>query len=351
MLGAYQFAKFNELSSSDPEFSVIPNLRAIDFAGKATYCITLGAFLAATLIIYFCLCRISPNILSGWAKVSGAQPSEGLKNFVDPLIYPLYIAGALIGFTQPGIPLLSNIGNVQRNVFHAWMGVPRRVMSTSGSFANQIFTRSPDAKQLANELQLLISDAWVQRIDAYADAEFYRANLVRLKLDDQAELLKGTRRELKILVRQLVDVAALASVRESGLKSLARLAGDLRVSLISSRGWAKPFIAGGTLFLIGITVLWNLIPAFHGLAHRSLGSTIVGEGEVAGRVLDLWPQPGFSGQYLIAQAGPIFLSTSIALAMWVSAFDREQMAAVTKPRPLPEIVPISTATRACLRSP
>ena len=115
-------------------------------------------------------------------------------------------------------------------------------MSTSSFFSNQIFTRSPDAKQLAKELQVLISDAWVERIDAYADADFYRTHLARLKLDDEAELLKGTRRELKILTRQLVDVASLATVRESGVASLARLAGDLRVSMISNPAGRRPFL-------------------------------------------------------------------------------------------------------------
>ena len=332
VLGAYQFAKFSELNSLDPEFAArsapIPNLRAIDFAGKLTYFATLVAFLAATLLIYFVLCKISPTILLGWAQVSGAPPNEDLETFVDSVNYPLYIAAAYIGFTQPGIPLLSNIGNVQRNLFHAWMGVPTRVMSASSFFANQIFTRSPDTKQLAKELQVLISDAWVERIDAYADAEFYRAHLARLKLDDEAELLKGTRRELKILTRQLVDVASLATVRESGVASLGRLAGDLRVSMISNPGWPKAFLAGGTLFFIGMTFLWNLIPAFDRPAALFLS---------AGAKHDFWPNSlEFSGQYLISQAGPIFLATGVALATWASAFGRAQ-ATVDKPQALPGI--------------
>lgn len=329
VLGAYQFAKFSELSSLDPEFAArsapIPNLRAIDFAGKLTYSATLAAFLAATLITYFVLCKISPTILLGWAQVSGASPSEDLRTFVDSVNYPLYIAAAYIGFTQPGIPFLSNVGNVQRNVFHAWMGVPTRVMSASSFFANQIFTRSPDTKHLAKELQVLISDPWVQRIDAYADTEFYRVHLARLKLDDEAELLKGTRRELKILTRQLVDVASLATVRESGVASLARLAADLRVSVIPNPGWPKAFLAGGTLFFIGMTFLWNLIPVFDGLAARFLS---------AGAKYDFWPNSlEFSGQYLISQAGPVFLATGVALAAWVSAFGRAQIAAVDTPQP------------------
>ncbi|NGO50298.1 hypothetical protein [Allomesorhizobium camelthorni] len=330
VLGAYQFAKFSELSSLDPEFAArsatIPNLRAIDFAGRVTYCATLVAFLVATFLIYFVLCKVSPTILLGWAQVSGAQLDEELKKFVDTVNYPLYIAAAYIGFTQPGIPFLSNIGNVQRNMFHAWMGVPSRVMSTSSFFATQIFTRCQDTKQLAKELQILVGDAFVQRIEAYADADFYRAHLARLKLDDAAELLKGTRRELKILTRQLVDVASLATVRESGVASLSRLAGDLRVSMLPNSGWSNAFLAGGTLFLIGMTFLWNLIPVFDSTAERFLS---------AGSEYDFWPNNlRFSGQYLISQAGPIFLAIGVALATWVSAFGRAQMVAVDEPQPV-----------------
>ena len=31
--------------------------------------------------------------------------------------------------------------------------------------------------------------------------------------------------------------------------------------MISSPGWPKAFLAGGILFFIGMTFLWNLIPA------------------------------------------------------------------------------------------
>ena len=224
LLGAYQFAKFNELRSPDPDFAarsaLIPNPRAIDFAGRLTYSATLVAFLAATFLIYFVLCKISPTILSGWAQVSGASPDEKLTKFVNTVNYPLYIAAVYMGVAQQGIPLLSNIGNVQRNLFHAWMGIPTKVMRASSFFANQIFARSPDAERLAKEVEVLRSDAWVERIDAYADTELYATHLARLKLDDEPELHKATRRELKILTRQLVDVASLATVRESGVASL-----------------------------------------------------------------------------------------------------------------------------------
>lgn len=322
VLGAYHFAKFSELSSLDPDVAArsaqIPNLRAIDFAGKLAYCSALAAFLAVTFLTYLVLCSISPTILLGWAQVSGAKLDTDLTEFIDSVHYPLYIAAAFIGFTQPGIPVLSQIGNAQRNAFHAWMGVPTRVMNTSGWFSNQIFTRSPGAKQLAKEIQMLLSDGWIQRIDVYADADFYRSYIARLKLDDQAELLEGTRRELKLLTRQLVDAASLATVRESGMTGLSRLARDLQVDVIPNPAWPKAFLAGGMMFLVGMTVLWNLIPLFNGLAAALFPPA-------AGQSYDFWPDDlWFSGQYLIAQAMPIFLTTGIALGIWLNASARRQ---------------------------
>jgi hypothetical protein len=335
MLGAYQFAKFSELSSLDPELAArnaaIPNLRAIDFAGRLTYCAALAAFLAATFIAYFVLCNVSPTILIGWAHVSGATPGDELEKFAGSVNYPLYIAAAFIGLTQPGIPWLASVGNVQRNFFHAWMGVPRRVMSASSSFYNQILTRSPARNQMAREVQALIGDEWVSRLDAYADSDFYRAQLARLKLDDEAEvkeLLRGSRRELKNLIRQLVDIATLATVREGGAASIRRLADDLRVSLPWTPGWSQAFFSGGVLFLIGMTVLWNLIPMLDGAAQAlSAGSTF-----------DFWPSDlKFSGQYLVSQALPIFLATGLTLGIWLGVFQRQEGRSGTTPGPIAEI--------------
>ena len=53
---------------------------------------------------------------------------------------------------------------------------------------------------------------------------------------------------------------------------------------------------------------------------------------------DFWPNNlEFSGQYLISQAGPIFLATGVALGTWVRAFGRTQMATVDRPQPVPGI--------------
>ena len=322
VIGAYQFAKFREISIADPDLAArqahIPNLQARDFAGRPTFFLALGAFLAAIFVTYFVLCSVSPAILEGLAKMSGATESSDLDQFVDSVHYPLYIAAAFIGFTQPGIPFLSNIGNVQRDLFHTWIGVPRRVMTTSTFFANQLLARSADSNALGKQIRPLVSDGWLERIDDYADTDFYRAQLARLKLDDEAEIeeaLKGSQRELKSLTRQLVDIAAVACVREGGMGSLSRLADDLGVATEDDPDLAKAFLAGGILFLIGMTLLWNVIPLFDGVAARFLGA----------EEFDLWPHNlNFSGQYLISQAGPIFFASTAATAAWLSAFRRSR---------------------------
>jgi hypothetical protein len=79
-----------------------------------------------------------------------------------------------------------------------------------------------------------------------------------------------------------------------------------------------------------MTLLWNLIPLFDSPAARFLS---------ARASYDFWPNSlEFSGQYLISQAAPIFLTTGVALATWLSAFSRAQVATVDKPHPFPGIV-------------
>jgi hypothetical protein len=135
VLCAYQIARFSELSAVDPALSarsaLIPNLRASDFAGRFTFVATLSLFLAASFAVYLGLCALSPTVLHGWARVSGAAPTADLEEFIRSVPYPLYIAAAFMGLTQPAIPVLSKFGDMQRNLFHAWMGVPRRVVDTS----------------------------------------------------------------------------------------------------------------------------------------------------------------------------------------------------------------------------
>jgi hypothetical protein len=316
LLILHQYGRFSELSTIDDpavraHAGLIPDLRTRDFAGRLTFTGTLVAFLAATLILYLLFCLVAPTVLVGWARVSGTAASgvaatEDLEAYMNSVPYPLYIAAAFMGLTQPAIPILSSLGNMQRDLFHALIGVPRRVVDTSTYFCNQIFARSTTRKQLAKEVAHLASDAWQERIDAYADSVFYRHQLKRLKLDDPAEkqeLLQSSSRELKNLVNQLVYVASLATVRESDRKFLGRLAVDLGVSMPPHSKTTRNFFAGAILFLIGATLLWTGLPMLHGIV-----SYLISEPK-------FWPMDiVYSGQYVMSQAVPMFFAVVVALA-------------------------------------
>jgi hypothetical protein len=318
VLCIYQVAKFSELNSLDPSFSarsaIIPNLRASDFAGRFLFYGSLTAFLLATFLGYLLLCAASPRLLAGWAKVTGLEGD--VETFVKSVPYPLYIAAAFMGLTQPAIPILSKIGDMQRNVFHAWIGVPKRVVGTSTFFSNQILARSPDRDGLGRELQKLVSDSWLNRIDTYADTVFYRQQISRLKLNEDGQIediLKGSKRELKSLVEQLVYAASLATVRESGGKGLLRLAGDLGVTVPTNTAPLKDYLTGAVLCLIGITLLWFLIPMFDQFAKANLQ-----HGEA-----DFWPADlQTTAQYLLSNAIPVFMAAVITLAMWSRRLER-----------------------------
>jgi len=312
VLCTYQIAKFSELNSLDPSFSarsaIIPNLRASDFAGRFLFYGSLIAFLLATFLGYFLLCAASPRLLTGWAKVTGLEGDP--EAFVKSVPYPLYIAAAFMGLTQPAIPILSKIGDMQRNIFHAWIGVPKRVVGASTFFSNQILARSSDRESLGRELQKLVSDNWLNRIDAYADTVFYRQQISRLKLTDDGQIddiIKGSKWELKNLIEQLAYAASLATVRESGGKGLLRLAADLGVAVPTNTAPLKDYLAGGVLCLIGMTLLWFLVPMFDRFASSNLQS-----GE-----WDFWPDDlQKAAQYLLSHAVPIFIATVITLALW-----------------------------------
>ena len=129
-----------------------------------------------------------------------ASPNEDLAMFVDTVNYPLYIAAAYIGFTQPSILSSPMSGTSSGTFFMPGNGSPHPGLGHVDLTPPTRYSCGvPEADQLARELQVLISDRWVEQLDAYADAEFYRAHLARLKLESEGELLEGTRQELRPL--------------------------------------------------------------------------------------------------------------------------------------------------------
>jgi hypothetical protein len=262
VLSIYQVGKFNELNSLDRSVSrrstIIPNLGAKDFVGPRIYIGLLAAFIVSTFLLYFGLCLVSPTLLRGWARVNQYQ---GVEEFVSGTPYPLYIAAALMG-TQAAIPGLSKIGNAQRDLFHYWVGVPRKVVEASQDFFNQILNRCETRQSLEQELMKLTGHKWQQTIDEYADIVFYREELDRLKLSDSNELkdvLAGSDREIRNLIEQLVYASSIAAARSSGGRALSWLAQDLRLQPPIDRG-PKGLLSVALCFFLTLTVLLFAIP-------------------------------------------------------------------------------------------
>jgi hypothetical protein len=137
---------------------------------------------------------------------------------------------------------------------------------------------------------------------------------LKLNEDGQIEdILKGSKRELKSLIEQLVYAASLATVRESGGKGLLRLAADLGVTVPTNAAPLKDYLAGAVLCLIGMTLLWFLIPMFDQFAKANL------QHEDA----DFWPNDlQTTAQYLLSNAIPVFMAAVITLAMWSRRLER-----------------------------
>lgn len=128
----YQAAKFTELNLADPITSryvaLLPDAKVRDFASSCAYHTALFAFLGASVVVYFFLCQISPNLVKGAAILLGAgEPPAALQN----IPYPLYIAAMFVGLSQPVIPIFSQFVNAQRDFFHDRINVPRRVINLS----------------------------------------------------------------------------------------------------------------------------------------------------------------------------------------------------------------------------
>lgn len=311
ILLVYQGARFSELGSVDDvtakRLSAIPNLRANDFSGPRAFYSALITFLLATLIIFFLTCWVSPSIIEGWAVISG-QEVDG--NIIGSVPYPVYIAALYMGLTQPAIPILSNLASLQKDIFHFFLGVPKRIIATSDFIFNQILARSPRLEDLKSEVDRLISDQWIVMFDRYADAVFYREQLRRLGVgtsDGVSEISKGSVRELKSVVDQLVFSAAVATVRESGGRALEVLASDLRVKMPpEEKSGTRLIVPGALLCLAATVILWFVLPLVSELQSA------------AGVSLSMfWPTtPSSSGVYIFAQIIPVLTTTLIILYKW-----------------------------------
>lgn len=268
-----------------------------------------------TLAGYIVLCLASPSLIGGWMRIVGQQSEAAeIDRIAQSSAYPLWIAAAFMGLAHQTIPGLARISNVQRDMFHDLVGIPRALVETSTRFSTPILAQSPDKRSRGERLALMCSDRWRADIEEIADIGFFEARLKRLELDgndDLKDARDGSVRELRAAIEQVVCVACIATVRKSGAEALAELAGHLGVERPRTQPslW-HDLLASAPGCFTALVVLLFLLPMVRPVAARLMGGEAV-----------FWPSGdgalSSSAIYLVGLVVPVLIAATI-LASWTA---------------------------------
>jgi len=326
--------KFGELNLANPVtgryLALLPGAKVRDFVGPYAYHIALVAFLSASLIAYYLVCQISPDILKGAIKLfSDADPETAIRG----VPYPLYIAGLFIGLTQPVIPIFSRFGEAQRDFFHDQIEVPKRLIDLAERLAGTIEARAgADKRLLAREVRNLVGGNVLSTVQTYGDLAFYKLQLERLDLDDPAALenaiKESSAKELRGLIERITFCTLVAVMRQSGTRALVKVADAIGIS--SSR----PRFNNLGYFLTGLAasgMLFSICILTVALVFALLADPIA---RLFGKPLDqsLWPNDLDNvGSELWTIVPPIF----VCLMMAVSLLGPNEARQTRSPKPSP----------------
>lgn len=267
LLAVFQAAKFAELDIADPVtgryIALLPGAKASDFTGRRTYHVSLAAFLAVSLALYYTVSMVSPEILKGAAKqFTGKAPD------LEGIPYPLYVAAIFMGLTQPVLPGFAKIGDALRTFFHDRIEVPKRVVDISESLTAAIDVRSgADKRRLSKEVKALIDDAWLMRLDSCGDLAFYKMQLAGINLGDPSTAAKTLKeaspKELRDYIEKLVLFNLIAVMRKSGPRKLAQVAEWSRtrvpVAPPNIAGFLSGLILSGLFFGVLLAIIWVIL--------------------------------------------------------------------------------------------
>ncbi|MBY3381683.1 hypothetical protein [Rhizobium laguerreae] len=308
-LMCFQIGKYGELNEQDedlkPWFGAVPNLRARHFlGGLQNYIATLLLFLVATFAGYVVACLISPSIISGWQRVTASPTAaENIKAYLDSVPYPLFIAAAFMGLTNQSIPGFSKVANLQRDVFHELVGVPRMVATTATTMSIQLLAKHPSDADRIKQIQKWTSPVWQNDLRNIVDLSFYDTELKRRA--NALSNFQKTQADLLVLFRELVYVMAIAAARNGGGADLRRLARELGVGLPERKDPFKELIVGALISVVVLTVLCFGIPMAAPLVDWLNGST----------PLSFWPQGDnalrASSIYVASQCIPVLIACGL----------------------------------------
>ncbi len=309
LLMCFQMGKYGELNDQDddlkPWYGAVPNLRVRHFLGFQKYLATLLLFLAVTFFGYVVACLISPSIITGWLRVTTESTTADKMNaYIDSVPYPLFIAAAFMGLTNQSIPGFAKIANLQRDIFHELVGVPRIVATTATDISVQLWAKLSNDTQRLKEIERWASPAWENSIRDTADLSFYDAELKR-RSNSFANLQSKSSSEAMALFREMVYVMAIAAVRKNGGAALRTLASRLGVELPTKPNPFRAFILAGLISVIVLSMLCFAVPMLAPIVDALNGS----------EPLKFWPDGNealrTASIYVIAQCFPVLLASII----------------------------------------
>jgi hypothetical protein len=339
-----QWGKFAEFSTDVPLSGAYPTtkitLRPRDLTGPGAYGLSLFAFLLVSFGVFLLACLVPPSILAGWQTIV-KHPESGIADTLAMLVpdkavpvwqrlsawfsvdkpqlpanmdvYPLIVTAMLVGITQP-IPGVDKVASFQKDIFHQWVGVPDRVLSTAISLSAKVLSEHNSDAERRAKVKELLGEKWITKIEDFADVAFYSAYVKRVELDKPEEVEaveKGSNREQGFVIRDLILASCIASVRRSGGAALPLLAAKLGVEFPEIEKSRSSLFGGGLLIAFFVTIfLWivlslrisrDYVPLIAGVSNSSA-----------------WPNdPYTSAQYLVFNFLP-FLLASVVVLMTIS---------------------------------
>ncbi|MBY5767024.1 hypothetical protein HFO06_28660 [Rhizobium leguminosarum] len=308
-LMCFQIGKYGELNDQDedlkPWYAAVPNLHVRHFLGFQKYIATLLLFLLTTFAGYVVACLISPSIISGWQRVTtNPAAAESMKAYIDSVPYPLFIAAAFMGLTNHSIPGFSKIANLQRDVFHELVGVPRIVASIATKMSIQLLAKHPSDPARIKQIQEWTSPAWEASIRDIVDLSFYDTELKR-RANALSNVQGKTQSDLLALFRELIYVMAIAAARNGGGAGLRKVAGKLGVDLPRRKNPFRELIVGSLISVVVLTVLCFAIPLAAPVVDWLNGS----------KPLSFWPHGEealrASSIYLVSQCIPVLIASGL----------------------------------------
>lgn len=295
--------------------ALLGTLRTRDFSGPSSYALGVTLYVAASLGIYFLLCKVSPETLKGAFKLIGT-PDETLK-IIGAYQMPIYIAAIFLGASSAFGERVAAVVDTVTYFFQDRIDVPNRVMRCANRLSSALRRKANgDRDAVKAWLVVMKSEDWLRSVEEEVDVAFARDRLGKLVADYGGALDELSLIELTKLADKFIKVLVVAGARRSGFKGIAKIATHILADVLEVPGGFVdggrsdlPFLlAGLMLFTMLSFVSFNILYGLDVPVGAAFGSDIAKDG---------WPSDsGFLSTQLTMMVVPALLTVAIAATWW-----------------------------------